>query len=62
MCHKVVFTNEFEYIGYLVVIMNIFPIIISWIPHLSGIYDDEIRHANYTFLGIYILEALLKVI
>ncbi|XP_058517269.1 sodium/hydrogen exchanger 10 [Ochotona princeps] len=60
MCHKVVFTNEFEYIGYLVVIMNIFPIIISWIPHLSGIYDDEIRHANYTFLGIYILEALLK--
>uniref|UniRef100_I3LZ58 Solute carrier family 9 member C1 n=1 Tax=Ictidomys tridecemlineatus TaxID=43179 RepID=I3LZ58_ICTTR len=60
LCHKIVFTDEFEYIGYLVVLMNIFPIIISWISQLNDIYEHEIRFTNYYFLAFYILEDLLK--
>uniref|UniRef100_A0A8C0PES0 Solute carrier family 9 member C1 n=1 Tax=Canis lupus familiaris TaxID=9615 RepID=A0A8C0PES0_CANLF len=60
VCHKIVFTDEFEYVGYLVTLMNMFPIIISWIPKLSDIYEHELRHSNYSFLVLYIMEALLK--
>uniref|UniRef100_A0A8C0W9V1 Solute carrier family 9 member C1 n=1 Tax=Castor canadensis TaxID=51338 RepID=A0A8C0W9V1_CASCN len=60
VCHKIVFADEFEYIGYLVVVMNVYPIVLSWISHLNNIYDLEIRHSNYYFLAFYILEALLK--
>ncbi|KAM8905915.1 solute carrier family 9 member C1 isoform 3-T3 [Lycaon pictus] len=62
VCHKIVFTDEFEYVGYLVTLMNMFPIIISWIPKLSDIYEHELRHSNYSFLVLYIMEALLKLI
>ncbi|XP_027442901.2 sodium/hydrogen exchanger 10 isoform X5 [Zalophus californianus] len=60
VCHKIVFTDEFEYIGYLVILMNMFPIIISWIPELSDIYEHELRYCNYSFLAFYIMESLLK--
>ncbi|KAB1283084.1 Sodium/hydrogen exchanger 10 [Camelus dromedarius] len=61
-CHRIVFADEFEYVGYLVTLMNIFPIIISWIPGLNVIYEHELRHANYFFLAFYIVEALLKLV
>ncbi|XP_038202287.1 sodium/hydrogen exchanger 10 [Arvicola amphibius] len=60
LCHKIVFTDEFEYIGYLVVLMNIFPMTVCWISRLNSIYEHEIKFANYYFLVFYILEALLK--
>uniref|UniRef100_A0A8C9KF68 Solute carrier family 9 member C1 n=1 Tax=Panthera tigris altaica TaxID=74533 RepID=A0A8C9KF68_PANTA len=59
-CHKIVFTNEFEYVGYLVIMMNMFPITISWIPELNDIYEHELKYSNYFFLTFYIMEALLK--
>ncbi|XP_011284259.1 sodium/hydrogen exchanger 10 isoform X1 [Felis catus] len=59
-CHKIVFTNEFEYVGYLVIMMNMFPVTISWIPELNDIYEYELEHSNYLFLTFYIMEALLK--
>ncbi|XP_037669119.1 sodium/hydrogen exchanger 10 [Choloepus didactylus] len=61
LCHKIVFTDEFECVGYLVIIMNMFPIIISWIPQINEIYEHELRHANSYFLQIYILEAIIKI-
>uniref|UniRef100_A0A2K6S4Q9 Solute carrier family 9 member C1 n=1 Tax=Saimiri boliviensis boliviensis TaxID=39432 RepID=A0A2K6S4Q9_SAIBB len=61
ICHKIVFTEEFEYIGYLVVLTNIFPIVISWISWLNEIYSRELKLSNYSFLTYYILEALLKI-
>ncbi|KAI5134930.1 Sodium/Hydrogen Exchanger 10 [Manis pentadactyla] len=61
VCHKIVFTDEFEYVGYLVIVMNMFPIIISWISVLGDIYKHELRYSNYLFLAFYILEALLKI-
>ncbi|XP_028641074.1 sodium/hydrogen exchanger 10 isoform X1 [Grammomys surdaster] len=60
-CHKIVFTNEFEYTGYLAVLMSTYPMIICWIPRLKDIYESEIKCANYYFLAFYVLEALLKV-
>lgn len=60
-CHKIVFTDEFEYIGYLVILMNMFPLIISCISVLNDIYETELAYANYYFLAFYIMEALLKV-
>uniref|UniRef100_G1PGX8 Solute carrier family 9 member C1 n=1 Tax=Myotis lucifugus TaxID=59463 RepID=G1PGX8_MYOLU len=59
--HKIVFTDEFEYVGYLVILMNTFPIIISWMPTIYYTYDDELRQANYVFMGFYILECLVKI-
>ncbi|TKC43909.1 hypothetical protein EI555_000858, partial [Monodon monoceros] len=61
VCHKIVFTDEFEYVGYLVILMNMFPIIISWISVLNDIYELELAYANYSFLAFYITEALLKI-
>ncbi|XP_039712780.1 solute carrier family 9 member C1 [Pteropus medius] len=61
LCHKIVFTEEFECIGYLMILMNIFPLIISWIPRLNNIYDNELRNSNHFFLLFYILEALIKI-
>ncbi|XP_007458226.1 PREDICTED: sodium/hydrogen exchanger 10 [Lipotes vexillifer] len=61
VCHKIVFTDEFEYVGYLVILMNMFPIIISWISVLNDIYELELAYANYSFLAFYIAEALLKI-
>ncbi|EHB03099.1 Sodium/hydrogen exchanger 10, partial [Heterocephalus glaber] len=59
-CHNIVSIDEFEYIGYLAILMNTFPIIISWISLLNEIYVYEIRRASYFFLTLYILEAVLK--
>ncbi|XP_053420604.1 sodium/hydrogen exchanger 10 [Nycticebus coucang] len=60
VCHKIVFTDEFEYAGYLIILMNTFPVVISWIPNLNEIYEDELIDANYSFLTFYILESILK--
>ncbi|XP_033067207.1 sodium/hydrogen exchanger 10 isoform X7 [Trachypithecus francoisi] len=62
LCHTIVFTEEFEHVGYLVILMNIFPFVISWISRLNVIYHRELIHTNYCFLTLYVLEALLKLI
>uniref|UniRef100_A0A8C9HS79 Solute carrier family 9 member C1 n=1 Tax=Piliocolobus tephrosceles TaxID=591936 RepID=A0A8C9HS79_9PRIM len=62
LCHTIVFTEEFEHVGYLVILMNIFPFVISWISRLKVIYHRELKHTNFCFLTLYVLEALLKLI
>ncbi|XP_036600013.1 sodium/hydrogen exchanger 10 [Trichosurus vulpecula] len=61
-CHKIVFSDEFQYSGYLVIMLSMAPLLISWIPPLYGIYSMEIRSVNRTFLFFYILEAVFKMI
>uniref|UniRef100_A0A671DN43 Solute carrier family 9 member C1 n=1 Tax=Rhinolophus ferrumequinum TaxID=59479 RepID=A0A671DN43_RHIFE len=61
VCHEIVFTDEFEYVGYLVILMNLFPLLIGLIPTLHDIYESELIYSNYSFLGFYILESLIKV-
>ncbi|XP_054980486.1 sodium/hydrogen exchanger 10 [Sorex araneus] len=60
LCHKIAFTDEFQYVGYLTVLMNAFPIIISWISYFSNFYKQEIKYCNYYFLLLYILEHLIR--
>uniref|UniRef100_A0A8C5NXZ3 Solute carrier family 9 member C1 n=1 Tax=Jaculus jaculus TaxID=51337 RepID=A0A8C5NXZ3_JACJA len=60
VCNKIVFTDEFENIGNLVLLMNIYPIMICWIVQLNKIYQHELKCCNYYFLAFYILEALFK--
>ncbi|KAM9034427.1 solute carrier family 9 member C1 [Sarcophilus harrisii] len=61
-CHKIVFSDKFEFTGYLVILLNMSPLIISWIPPLNVIYDKEIRTVNHTFLLFYVVEAAFKLI
>nr|XP_019570723.1 PREDICTED: sodium/hydrogen exchanger 10 [Rhinolophus sinicus] len=61
VCHEIVFTDEFEYVGYLVILMNLFPLIICLIPTLRDIYESELIHSNYSFLGFYVVDPLIKV-
>ncbi|XP_006864274.1 PREDICTED: sodium/hydrogen exchanger 10 [Chrysochloris asiatica] len=60
--HNIVCTDEFEYVGYLVILMNLFPIINSWNSILSKIYHKELKRANYSFLGFYIIEVIFKMV
>ncbi|XP_004706534.1 sodium/hydrogen exchanger 10 [Echinops telfairi] len=62
LIHEIVFCDEFEYVGYLIVLMNLFPIIISWISSLNNIYEVELIRTNLSFLGFYILEITLKIV
>ncbi|XP_016055587.1 PREDICTED: sodium/hydrogen exchanger 10 [Miniopterus natalensis] len=59
--HKIVFTDEFEFVGFLVILMNIFPLVITWVPTLDDIYETELRHSNFFFLSFYFLECLFKI-
>ncbi|XP_031815516.1 sodium/hydrogen exchanger 10 isoform X2 [Sarcophilus harrisii] len=61
-CHKIVFSDKFEFTGYLVILLNMSPLIISWIPPLNVIYDKEIRTVNHTFLLFYVVEAAFKIL
>ncbi|XP_036912642.1 sodium/hydrogen exchanger 10 [Sturnira hondurensis] len=61
LSQKIAFTDEFEYIGYLVILMNMYTVIISLVPTLGYIYDNEIEYCDYFFLALYILETLLKI-
>ncbi|KAM5281131.1 solute carrier family 9 member C1 [Ctenodactylus gundi] len=55
MCHKIVFSSEFDYIGLLVVLMNIFPIIISLMLVMKKEYFTTVWNLfelSITLLGI----------
>ncbi|XP_072470118.1 solute carrier family 9 member C1 isoform X2 [Notamacropus eugenii] len=60
-CHKIVFSDEFEYTGYLVIILSMAPLIISWLPQLYRLYNIEIRTINHTFISFYLMEAVFKI-
>ncbi|XP_056649434.1 sodium/hydrogen exchanger 10 isoform X2 [Monodelphis domestica] len=59
-CHKIVFNDEFESSVYLIIILNMAPLLISWIPQLYVIYEKEARTVNHMFLSFYIIESILK--
>uniref|UniRef100_F7FFD3 Solute carrier family 9 member C1 n=1 Tax=Monodelphis domestica TaxID=13616 RepID=F7FFD3_MONDO len=61
-CHKIVFNDEFESSVYLIIILNMAPLLISWIPQLYVIYEKEARTVNHMFLSFYIIESILKLI
>ncbi|XP_078002196.1 solute carrier family 9 member C1 [Phascolarctos cinereus] len=61
-CHKIVFSDEFEYTGYLVIMLSMAPLVISLLPRLNAIYDKEVKVINNTFILFYVMEAIFKII
>ncbi|MGH0136878.1 UNVERIFIED_CONTAM: hypothetical protein FKN15_009590 [Acipenser sinensis] len=59
-CYQIVFSNTFEYFIYTLILLNLFPIILEYIPEQSLELDQELRFANYIFFTSYLMEASLK--
>nr|XP_033781236.1 sodium/hydrogen exchanger 10-like isoform X3 [Geotrypetes seraphini] len=62
MIHRLVHSEDFEFATYILTLMNTFPLILDFIPPLYRLYEEELQLLNYSFLVLYILEALLKVL
>ncbi|XP_025044710.1 solute carrier family 9 member C1 [Pelodiscus sinensis] len=62
LCHQIVFMEEFEYISHIVTLLNFVPILMDFMPYLSELYRNQLKISNYYFIGLYILEASLKVV
>ncbi|XP_019375384.1 PREDICTED: sodium/hydrogen exchanger 10-like [Gavialis gangeticus] len=60
ICHFIVFTDEFEYASHIVTLLNIFPMIVNYLPACHDQLLQQLKISNYYFLGLYMLEALLK--
>ncbi|XP_059832354.1 low-affinity Na(+)/H(+) antiporter NhaS1-like [Hypanus sabinus] len=61
-CHRMVYNSAFECFIYLVILINIFPIILECIPIMNIQYDMELQIVNYVFFIIYVTEALMKIL
>ncbi|MGH0144912.1 UNVERIFIED_CONTAM: hypothetical protein FKN15_019345 [Acipenser sinensis] len=59
-CYQIVFSNTFEYFIYTLILLNLFPIILEYIPQQSLELDQELRFTNYIFFASYLMEASLK--
>ncbi|KYO41575.1 sodium/hydrogen exchanger 11 [Alligator mississippiensis] len=60
ICHFIVFTDEFEYASHIVTLLNVFPMIVNYLPSYYDLLLPQLKISNYYFLGLYMLEALLK--
>ncbi|XP_051885654.1 sodium/hydrogen exchanger 10-like [Pristis pectinata] len=61
-CHRMVFSNAFECFMYLVILLNVFPIILEYIPDINLYHALELRSTNYVFFVIYVTEAIMKIL
>ncbi|XP_064785116.1 sperm-specific sodium:proton exchanger-like [Oncorhynchus masou masou] len=59
-CYQVVFSLPFEYFIYALIVLNIFPIILEFIPAISEKHNLELSIINYIFFSGYLVEAILK--
>ncbi|XP_020311239.2 sodium/hydrogen exchanger 10 [Oncorhynchus tshawytscha] len=59
-CYQVVFSLPFEYFIYALIVLNIFPIILEFIPAISDKHNLELSIINYIFFSGYLVEAILK--
>ncbi|XP_078538997.1 sperm-specific sodium:proton exchanger-like isoform X2 [Lissotriton helveticus] len=62
ICYKIVCTNEFEFIIYLSILMNTFPVALYFIPREKHIYGYELQAMNYFFMAFYSAEACIKIL
>ncbi|XP_055505585.1 sodium/hydrogen exchanger 10-like isoform X2 [Leucoraja erinacea] len=61
-CYRMVFNNAFECFMYMIILLNIFPIILEYIPEMNVQHALELRLTNYVFFIVYVTEAVMKVI
>ncbi|XP_063053024.1 sodium/hydrogen exchanger 10-like [Engraulis encrasicolus] len=57
-CYQLVFSTSFEYFMYVLILLNIFPIVLEFRPETH--YDITLKVLNYIFCLCYVVEAVLK--
>ncbi|XP_069481505.1 sperm-specific sodium:proton exchanger-like [Ambystoma mexicanum] len=62
ICYKIVSSNEFEFIIYVSIIINIAPVALHFIPRHKRAYAVELHILNYFFMTFYTLEATIKIL
>ncbi|XP_041052584.1 sodium/hydrogen exchanger 10-like [Carcharodon carcharias] len=60
MCYRLVFTNAFEFFVYMVILLNVLPLMLEYIPNLNIELETELRTINYIFFLMYVIQALMK--
>ncbi|XP_048463260.1 sodium/hydrogen exchanger 10-like [Rhincodon typus] len=60
LCYRMVFTNAFEFFVYMAILLNIFPLILEYIPNVNLEHETELRTINYIFFLVYVVQALMK--
>ncbi|XP_060694438.1 sodium/hydrogen exchanger 10-like [Hemiscyllium ocellatum] len=59
-CYRMVFTNAFEVFVYMAILLNVFPLILEYIPNVNVELEIELRTINYIFFVVYVVQALMK--
>ncbi|XP_069821384.1 sperm-specific sodium:proton exchanger-like isoform X2 [Dendropsophus ebraccatus] len=62
LCYRLVLNHLFDYVVYVTILVNIFPVVIDFIPHMSEMYAVELNILNVGFLLLYSCEAIMKVL
>ncbi|XP_058166130.1 sodium/hydrogen exchanger 11 [Dasypus novemcinctus] len=62
IAYKIVFSEEFEYTGYVITLMYTYPMIVHLWPTARKINGQALLAINYYFICLYILEIALKII
>uniref|UniRef100_UPI00398F830F sperm-specific sodium:proton exchanger-like isoform X2 n=1 Tax=Pristiophorus japonicus TaxID=55135 RepID=UPI00398F830F len=60
LCYRTVSTNAFECFVYMVILLNVFPIILEYVPLMNIEHEAELQLINYIFFVVYVLEAIMK--
>ncbi|XP_036090505.1 sodium/hydrogen exchanger 11 isoform X3 [Rousettus aegyptiacus] len=60
--HHIIFSEEFEYVGHVVSLIYIYPIILHLWPMGREVNVSSLISVNYYFLFLYILQSTLKII
>ncbi|XP_023566114.1 sodium/hydrogen exchanger 11 isoform X2 [Octodon degus] len=60
--YRIVFSEEFEYAGYIIAFMYVYPLLIHLWPAARKLNVSALSTINYYFLFLYVLQAALKII
>lgn len=60
--YHIVFSEEFEYAGYIIAIIYIYPMIMHLWPMARELNVSALILVNYYFVFLYLLESTLKVL
>ncbi|XP_013376242.1 PREDICTED: sodium/hydrogen exchanger 11 [Chinchilla lanigera] len=59
--YRIIFSEEFEYAGYIITFMYIYPLIIHLWPAARKLNVSALSSMNYYYLFLYVLQAALKI-
>ncbi|XP_012584369.1 PREDICTED: sodium/hydrogen exchanger 11 [Condylura cristata] len=62
LANYIVYSDEFEYAGYIVALTYIYPLIVHLSPMTRELNVTALLFVNYYFVSLYVLESALKII